>query len=58
MFHFCETHTLGIGKVKMIFLLKEKTSNISLYISFIKWEGNSKEGCFWVWRSLGTFEHE
>lgn len=43
--------------MEMVFPLKEKTNNISFYISFIKWEGNS-EVCFQVWRNMFAFEHE
>lgn len=56
--HFYETSKLGIWNVKTVFLLKRKTSNVSFYISFIKWEGNSEEVCFRVWHRVCAFEHE
>lgn len=40
MLRFHESSKLGIGDVEVVFLLTKKTSNISFYISFVKWEGN------------------
>lgn len=62
MFHLClctglvlhsyKSSQLGIWNVQMVFLLRKKTSNMSLYVSFIKWGGNSAEACFRVRRCV------
>ena len=61
MFHVYETNKSEIENVERVFFFfffftKEKTGNISFYISCIKKEGNSEELCFWIWRSVCAFE--